>query len=74
MSMPVPNKHPLPEISSGALVAALRAPSCVEPHFSAPPRFRTDRAGLSESRRCIGKPLPAAALTRKGFPAHSQTG
>jgi hypothetical protein len=37
-------------------------------------RFRTDRAGLSESRRCIGKPLPAAALTRKGFPAHWQTG
>src|SRR5262245_64992104 len=32
-----------------------------------------DRADSSESRRCTGKPLPAAALTRKGFPAHWQT-
>jgi hypothetical protein len=37
------------------------------PEASGTARFRTDRAGLSESRRCIGKPLPAAALTRKGF-------
>jgi hypothetical protein len=37
-------------------------------------RFRTVRASLSESRRCIGKPLPAAALTRKGYLAHWQTG
>jgi hypothetical protein len=36
-------------------------------------RFRTNRAGLSESRRCTGKPLPAPALTCKGFPAQWQT-
>ena len=36
-------------------------------------RFRTNHAALSESRRYIGKPLPAAALTRKGFSAHWQT-
>jgi hypothetical protein len=38
MSMLVPNKHPLPEISSSAYVAALRAPlgfDVVEAHFSA---------------------------------------
>ena len=32
------------------------------------------RLGLRVSRRRIGKPLPAATLTRKGFPAHWQTG
>jgi hypothetical protein len=37
-------------------------------------RFRTDRAGLSKSKGCIGKPLPAAALTIKGYLAHWQTG
>src|SRR3954465_5747639 len=44
-------------------------------HMGGPPtpRFRTDRAGLSKSRRCIGKPLPAAALTIKGYLAHWQT-
>ena len=36
-------------------------------------RFRTVRAGLSKSRGWTGKPLSAAALTRKGFPAHWQT-
>src|SRR5215813_222846 len=36
-------------------------------------RKDTDRAGLSKSRCWTGKPLPAAALTRKGFPPHWQT-
>jgi len=36
-------------------------------------RFRTDRAGLSKSMGCIGKPSLAATLTRKGFLAHWQT-
>jgi hypothetical protein len=36
--------------------------------------IQNDRAELSESMGYTGKPLPAAALTRKGFPAHWQTG
>src|SRR5262249_1277858 len=31
------------------------------------------QATLTESSRCIGKPMPAAALTRKGFPTQWQT-
>src|SRR5215471_8056743 len=35
-------------------------------HWSRPPDALNNRAVLSESRRCTGKPLPATALTCKG--------
>src|SRR5204863_2169164 len=45
----------------------------MDPPLARSAQTRPDRAGLRESRCYIGKPLPAAALTIKGYLAHWQT-